>query len=81
MQENQLAVFLSDGGDSVQELQAYLHPDSEQLAGLVSHYHAYHRAAAAGENFELKGEQPKIGEEVARELESIKHFLRHGNTF
>ena len=29
----------------------------------------------------LKDEQPKIGEEVARELESIKHFLWHGNTF
>jgi len=29
----------------------------------------------------LKDEQPKIGEEVARELERIKHFLWHGNTF
>ena len=29
----------------------------------------------------LKDEQPKIGEEVARELESIKHFLWHGNTY
>jgi hypothetical protein len=29
----------------------------------------------------LKDEQPKIGEEVARDLESIKHFLWHGNTY
>ena len=29
MQENQQVVFLSDGGDSVRNLQAYLHPDSE----------------------------------------------------
>jgi hypothetical protein len=29
----------------------------------------------------LKDEQPEVGEEVARELESIKHFLWHGNTF
>jgi hypothetical protein len=29
----------------------------------------------------LKCEQPEVGEEVARELESIKHFLWHGNTF
>ena len=31
MQENQQVVFLSDGGDSVRNLQAYLHPDSEHL--------------------------------------------------
>ena len=30
MQENQQVVFLSDGGDSVRNLQAYLHPDSER---------------------------------------------------
>jgi hypothetical protein len=29
MQENQQGVFVSDGGDSVRNLQAYLHPDSE----------------------------------------------------
>jgi hypothetical protein len=29
----------------------------------------------------LKDEQPEVGEEVTRELESIKHFLWHGNTF
>jgi hypothetical protein len=29
----------------------------------------------------LKDEQPEVGEEVARELESMKHFLWHGNTF
>jgi hypothetical protein len=28
-----------------------------------------------------KCEQPEVGEEVARELESAKHFLWHGNTF
>ena len=28
-EENQKVVFLSDGGDSVRNLQAYLHPDSE----------------------------------------------------
>ena len=29
MQENQQVVFLSDGGERVRHLQAYLHPDSE----------------------------------------------------
>jgi hypothetical protein len=27
-------VFLSDGGDNVRNLQAYLHPDSEHWLGL-----------------------------------------------
>jgi hypothetical protein len=31
MQENQQVVFLSDGGDSVRQLQEYLHPCSEHL--------------------------------------------------
>ena len=79
MQENQQVVFLSDGGDSVRNLQAYLHPDSEHWLDWFSRHYADHRAAAAGET--LKDEQPEVGEEVARALESIKHFLWHGNTF
>jgi hypothetical protein len=31
MQENQLVVFLSDGGDTVRQLQEYFHPCSEHL--------------------------------------------------
>ncbi|MGI9306234.1 MAG: hypothetical protein ACR2P5_02915 [Gammaproteobacteria bacterium] len=31
MQENQQVVFMSDGGDSVRNLQAYLHPSSEHI--------------------------------------------------
>ncbi len=79
MQENQQVVFLSDGGDSVRNLQAYLHPDSEHW---LDWFHITMRITALQQQVKtLKDEQPKIGEEVARALESIKHFLWHGNTF
>jgi hypothetical protein len=31
MQANQQVTFLSDGGDTVRELQMYLHPEAEHL--------------------------------------------------
>src|SRR5260370_3819841 len=79
MQENQQVVFLSDGGDSVRNLQAYLHPDSDHW---LDWFHITMRITVLQQQVKtLKDEQPKIGEEVARELGSIKHFLWHGNTF
>jgi hypothetical protein len=79
MQENQQVVFLSDGGDSVRNLQAYLHPDSEHW---LDWFHITMRITVLQQQIKtLKDEQPKIGEEVARALERIKHFLWHGNTF
>jgi len=72
-------VFLSDGGDSVRNLQAYLHPDSEHW---LDWFHITMRITVLQQQVKtLKCEQPEVGEEVARELESTKHFLWHGNTF
>ena len=72
-------VFLSDGGDSVRNLQAYLHPDSEHW---LDWFHITMRITVLQQQVKtLKDEQPEVGEEVARELESTKHFLWHGNTF
>jgi hypothetical protein len=79
MLENQEVVFVSDGGDSVRNLQAYLHPDSEHW---LDWFHITMRITVLQQQVKtLKDEQPEVGEEVARELESIKHFLWHGNTF
>ena len=37
---NQQVTFLSDGGDTVRELQLYLNPQAEHLSTrLVSHHH------------------------------------------
>jgi len=72
-------VFLSDGGDSVRNLQAYLHPDSEHW---LDWFHITMRITVLQQQVKtLKDEQPEVGEAVARELESTKHFLWHGNTF
>jgi hypothetical protein len=79
MQENQQVVFLSDGGESVRRLQEYLHPSSEHL---IDWFHITMRITVLQQQVKtLKDDQPELGEEVARELESIKHFLWHGNTF
>lgn len=44
----QQVTFLSDGGDTVRELPAYLHPHSEHSLGLVSHRDARCAALADG---------------------------------
>lgn len=79
MAENQQVVFLSDGGDSVRNLQEYIHPYSEHW---IDWFHIAMRITVLLQQVKgLEGEQPELGQEVARELTSIKHFLWHGNTF
>ena len=51
-------VFLSDGGDSVRNLQAYLHPDSEHITMRISLLQQQVKT--------LKDEQPEELEAVLR---------------
>ena len=77
MQENQQVVFLSDGGDTVRRLQEYLHPSSEYL---IDWFHITMRLTVLQQQRKaLQAEQPQIGEEIAKQLESVKHLLWHGN--
>ena len=77
MQENQQVVFLSDGGDTVRRLQEYLHPSSEHL---IDWFHITMRLTVLQQQRKaLQAEQPQIGEEIAKQLESVKHLLWHGN--
>ena len=79
MQENQQVVFLSDGGDSVRHLQEYLHPFSEHW---IDWFHITMRLTVPQQQAKgLRGEEPNLAKETARELERIKHFLWHSNTF
>ena len=79
MQENQQVVFLSDGGDSVRHLQEYLHPFSEHW---IDWFHITMRLTVLQQQVKgLRAEEPNLAEETAKELERIKHFLWHGNTF
>ena len=57
-------VFLSDGGDSVRNLQAYLHPDSEHS---LDWFHITMRISLLQQQVKaLKGEQPEELEVVLR---------------
>jgi hypothetical protein len=77
MQENQQVVFLSDGGDTVRRLQEYLHPSSEHV---IDWFHITMRLTVLQQQRKaLQAEQPQIGEEIAKQLESVKHLLWHGN--
>lgn len=77
LQMNQTLTFLSDGGDTVRELQLYLSPQAEHL---LDWFHITMRLTVlkqmvkglpAGEPFNL----------LETELDRVKWFLWHGNVF
>lgn len=78
MQENQQVVFMSDGGEDVRRVQQYLHPFSEHL---LDWFHIAMRLTVLQQQTKgLQQERPETGADVAKQLESIKHLLWHGNT-
>ena len=78
MQENQQVVFMSDGGEDVRRVQQYLHPSSEHL---LDWFHITMRLTVLQQQTKgLQQERPAAGTDVAKQLESIKHLLWHGNT-
>ena len=78
MQENQQVVFLSDGGDTVRQLQEYLHPCSEHL---IDWFHITMRLTVLRQQAKgLQAERPQFGQKISKQLESVKHLLWHGNT-
>jgi hypothetical protein len=80
MQANQQVTFLSDGGDTVRELQMYLHPEAEHL---LDWFHISMRVTVMGQM--AKGLAPRevteAGSDVERQLERVKWYLWHGNVF
>src|ERR1700719_904544 len=77
MKENQQVVFMSDGGETVRRLQEYLHPCSEHV---IDWFHITMRLTVLQQQTKtLRAEQPELGEEIAKQLESVKHLLWHGN--
>ena len=79
MRMNQQITFLSDGGDTVRELQLYLNPQAEHL---LDWFHVSMRLTVM--NQMAKGLGPEESEPRAgalKRLESIKWFLWHGNVF
>ena len=77
MQMNQQITFLSDGGDSVRELQYYLNPFSEHL---LDWFHITMRLTVLRQFFRgVVHVNEKQGEDLQRRLESIKWYLWYGN--
>ena len=86
LQMNQQVVFLSDGGDTVRDLQHYLSPESEHL---LDWFHITMRLTVMGQM--VKGmmaalkpndKRPEIATVLAdleKNLESLKWNLWHGN--
>jgi hypothetical protein len=85
LQMNQQVDFLSDGGEDVRNVQLYLNPEAEHL---LDWFHLTMRLTVLNQT--AKGVPEKIGEDqeqyelrpkVLKQLESIKWYLWHGNTF
>ena len=77
MQENQQVLFMSDGADTVRNLQAYLHPSSEHV---LDWFHITMRLTVMQQqNKAFIEENAAAGTEVANTLKRVKHFLWHGN--
>ena len=86
LQMNQQVVFLSDGGDTVRNLQTYLSPESEHL---LDWFHITMRLTVMGQMVkgmvaELKPDKQRpeaitVLAEMEKHLESTKWNLWHGN--
>ena len=84
-QLNQQLTFLSDGGDTVRDLQLYLSPEAEHL---LDWFHIAMRLTvlqqtAKGLSLTIQDEEDTyvLREAVVRELERLKWFLWHGNVY
>jgi hypothetical protein len=80
LQMNQTIIFLSDGGDTVREMQLYMNPNAEHL---LDWFHITMRLTVLKQMSKgLKSHPflPSIAK-LQHELDSIKWYLWHGNTF
>jgi hypothetical protein len=76
MQMNQAVTFLSDGGDTVRDLQMYLNPQAEHL---LDWFHISMRLTVMGQMAKSinTNDQPNLSAEVKKELERLKWNLWH----
>ena len=79
LQDNQQVVFLSDGGEDVRGVQAYLQPGSEHW---IDWFHITMRLTVLQQ--QTKSLRSEVGwdavaDGLSKQLESIKHLLWHGN--
>ena len=79
MQMNQQLVFLSDGGDSVRDLQEYLNPEADHW---LDWFHITMRLTVLGQYVKgIKEKDAALAVKTDKALERLKHYLWHGNVF
>jgi hypothetical protein len=76
MQMNQRVMFFSDGGTDVREVQLYLNPEAEHYLDWL---HLTMRLTVMGQYAKGPDATQEKGKETLKSLESIKHYLWHGN--
>jgi hypothetical protein len=77
----QHVTFLSDGGDTVRALPAYLHPHSEHILDWFHIGMRVEQLSQTARGFRGTDEYPMSKETILTELERVKWFLWHGNVF
>jgi hypothetical protein len=77
LQANQAITFLSDGGDTVRDLQFYLSPQAEHV---LDWFHITMRITVMKQMAKSLPNDEMLPDVMA-ELESIKWYLWHGNVF
>jgi hypothetical protein len=79
MQANQQVTFLSDGADTVRNLQLYLNPNAEHI---LDWFHITMRLTVMLQMAKgLGAKESELRESATKELERIKWFLWHGNVY
>jgi hypothetical protein len=79
MQMNQQVTFLSDGGDTVRDLQLYLNPQAEHL---LDWFHITMRLTVMNQMAKgLRAKEFDLHSLALKDLERIKWYLWHGNVF
>jgi hypothetical protein len=73
--------FLSDGGDTVRELPALLHPHSEHILDWFHIAMRVEQLSQMARGFRGTYECLLAKESILKELERVKWFLWHGNVF
>jgi hypothetical protein len=76
MQMNQQVMFLSDGGSDVRGVQQYLNPEAEHY---LDWFHLTMQLTVMGQYAKGLEATPDKRDEAVKLLESVKHYLWHGN--
>jgi hypothetical protein len=80
MRANQQVTFFSDGGETVRTLPAYLHPDAEHI---LDWFHLTMKITVlqqCARGLAKKASAAADERTLDRRLESVKHYLWHGNS-